>query len=261
MLPLMFCQAESLETIDLFMKSKSEKESRWAMQEVEDVQGGGGSAFSPLHAGMYNRWWRYICTEAAGVLLVLDCQVVLDLVSLKSRRQVVGIGSTFVSRRYTYICIHEQLFPGLSHSVQVTRFRTVAALRRVPPPNHRSSLSARTRTLARLSRLSSNQLAFHPIANGSGGGRRRRTGGSVDRRPAAREGVRVRGPSERRPRPRDQWYRGGGGGEDGALKSREPLLSLSVRGGGARPSARPQDRGGGRPAAGRGRGGVDWGRP
>lgn len=161
----------------------------------------------------------------------------------------------------TPICIHEQLFPGLSHSVQVTRFRTVAALRRVPPPNHRSSLSARTRTLARLSRLSSNQLAFHPIANGSGGGRRRRTGGSVDRRPAAREGVRVRGPSERRPRPRDQWYRGGAGGEDGALKSREPLLSLSVRGGGTRPSARPQARGGGRPAAGRGRGGVDWGRP
>ena len=47
-----------METIDLFMKSKSEKESQWAMQEVEDVSGGGGgSAVSPLHAG---GWWRYV---------------------------------------------------------------------------------------------------------------------------------------------------------------------------------------------------------
>lgn len=39
-----------METVDVFMRSKSEKESQWAMQEVEDVQGGGG-AVSPLHAG------------------------------------------------------------------------------------------------------------------------------------------------------------------------------------------------------------------
>eukprot|EP00903_Cladosiphon_okamuranus_P018683 g17196.t2 len=41
-------KSDPVETIDLFIKSKSEKDSQWAMQEVEDVEAGG--TVSPFHA-------------------------------------------------------------------------------------------------------------------------------------------------------------------------------------------------------------------